>query len=101
MTGRKGEKRLLQELAESGEPEFIVVYGRRRVGKTYLVRETFGDGFFFSYTGIANINAKQQLREFAKALRELGRIVASESVEDPVGIADPKIGLTLLIFYVR
>ena len=73
MTGRKEEQRLLRELASSGESEFVVIYGRRRVGKTYLVRETFNNEFFFSYTGIANINARQQRAEFAKSLREYSR----------------------------
>ena len=72
MIGRKEEQRILNELAASGEAEFVVIYGRRRIGKTYLVRETFGDEFFFSYTGIANINARRQRAEFAKALREHG-----------------------------
>jgi AAA+ ATPase superfamily predicted ATPase len=72
MIGRKEEQKLLRELAASGEPEFVVVYGRRRVGKTYLVRETFGDEFFFSYTGVANTDAHQQRAEFTKALRESG-----------------------------
>ena len=72
MVGRKEEQRLLRELASSGEAEFVVVYGRRRIGKTFLVRETFGDDFFFSYTGVANQSAKQQRAEFAKALRGYG-----------------------------
>ena len=72
MIGRKEEQRLLNALALSEESEFVVVYGRRRVGKTFLVRETFGNDFFFSYTGIANCSAGQQRREFTKALREYG-----------------------------
>jgi len=72
MVGRKEEQRLLCELASSGEPEFVVVYGRRRIGKTFLVRETFGNDFFFCYTGIANRNARHQRTEFAKTLREYG-----------------------------
>jgi len=72
MIGRKEERRLLLDLAASGEPEFIVIYGRRRVGKTYLVRETFAGEFFFSYTGAANITAGKQRAEFAKALIEHG-----------------------------
>ena len=72
MIGRKYERQLLMDLADSSEPEFVVVYGRRRVGKTYLVRETFENKFFFNYTGIANINGKRQLEEFTKALREHG-----------------------------
>ena len=57
MVGRKEERRLLNELASSGEAELVVIYGRRRVGKTFLVRETFGNDFFFCHTGVANINA--------------------------------------------
>jgi len=72
MIGRKNEQRLLNELASSGTSEFVVIYGRRRVGKTFLVRETFSNKFFFSYTGIANVNAKQQRKEFVKTLREYG-----------------------------
>ena len=72
MIGRKEEQLLLRSLASSGEAEFVVVYGRRRVGKTFLVRETFDNDFFFSYTGIANIGAARQRAEFAKALREHG-----------------------------
>ena len=72
MVGRKEEQRLLNELAMSAEAEFVVVYGRRRIGKTYLVRETFGNDFFFSYTGVANRSARQQRTEFAKSLREHG-----------------------------
>ena len=82
MIGRKEEQRILNELAMSGESEFVVIYGRRRVGKTYLVRETFGDDFFFSYTGIANISARQQRSEFAKALRDYGW-VSDQSGIDP------------------
>ena len=47
MIGREKEQRRLRELADSGEAEFVAVYGRRRVGKTYLVRETFDGDFTF------------------------------------------------------
>ena len=72
MIGRKEEQQRLNELASSGEAEFVVIYGRRRIGKTFLVRETFGNDFFFSYTGVANRNARQQRTEFTKSLREYG-----------------------------
>jgi len=83
MVGRKEERRLLQELALSGESEFVVIYGRRRVGKTFLVRETFENEFFFCYTGIANISARQQRNEFAKALREFGWVPKDGASEVP------------------
>ena len=51
MIGRRFERERLLEKYKSGQPEFVVVYGRRRVGKTFLVRETFGDKFAFQHTG--------------------------------------------------
>ena len=39
--GRKEEKKILTDCMESGRPEFMVVYGRRRIGKTFLIREYF------------------------------------------------------------
>ena len=50
--GRENEQRLLEELFESKESEFVAVYGRRRVGKTYLIRETFNYRFSFYHIGI-------------------------------------------------
>ena len=41
MLGREEEKRVLLSLLESDKSEFVAIYGRRRVGKTYLVREAF------------------------------------------------------------
>jgi AAA+ ATPase superfamily predicted ATPase len=72
MIGRRKEQSLLKEIANREEADFVVVYGRRRVGKTYLVRETFGNEFTFSYAGIARIKAKQQIAEFYRALVEHG-----------------------------
>ncbi|MDR0817355.1 MAG: ATP-binding protein [Clostridiales Family XIII bacterium] len=73
MIGRQEERAELLSLAASDDPHFIVVYGRRRVGKTYLVRETFGDSFTFQFTGIAGSNLKEQLTAFVKALSHYGK----------------------------
>jgi predicted AAA+ superfamily ATPase len=70
LIGREEERRKLLELAASDSPEFVVVYGRRRVGKTFLVRETFNGTFDFAYTGIANVTTKEQLGGFHQALQE-------------------------------
>ena len=59
--GRKEEIATLVSLKQSKEPAFVAVYGRRRVGKTYLVREFFNDTFTFKLTGIANVELLQQL----------------------------------------
>jgi len=79
MIGRKEEQRLLYELAQNGEAELVVVYGRRRIGKTYLVRETFENKFFFNYTGAANITAKQQIKEFTRTLCEHGWVPGEDA----------------------
>lgn len=55
MIGRKNEADILKESTEKSQAQLIVVYGRRRVGKTFLVRETFPDGFFFQHTGILDV----------------------------------------------
>ena len=47
MIGRIKEKNQLLEAFGSEYSEFVAVYGRRRIGKTFLVRETFGQGFTF------------------------------------------------------
>ena len=72
MIGRFEERGELNRLYESVESEFVAVYGRRRVGKTYLVRETFGDCFAFHHTGLPNATKRQQLAHFAKSLNEAG-----------------------------
>ena len=50
--GRKNEQDVLAQAMESQKPEFIVVYGRRRVGKTYLIKEFFNNQFAFYALGI-------------------------------------------------
>ena len=47
--GRKKEQRQIMDLYESGKPEFLAVYGRRRVGKTFLIRETLRDKITFEH----------------------------------------------------
>lgn len=72
LVGRRAETRRLQELCDSPRPEFAVIYGRRRVGKTYLVREFFGNSFAFYTSGIAGGKSKEQLWSFGESLREAG-----------------------------
>ena len=69
--GRKQEQKELRRLFESDEPELVVVYGRRRVGKTYLVNQVFGEeGFVFKITGLYKSKLPIQLKNFALALQE-------------------------------
>ncbi len=72
LTGRYKEQKMLLSLLDSQESEFVAVYGRRRVGKTFLVRETFNYKFTFQHTGLQNANKKEQLKEFQKSLKNCG-----------------------------
>ena len=72
MIGRIEEQRMLLERAKEEEAQLIVLYGRRRVGNTYLIRETFANDFIFSYTGYEKVSKARQLSEFTKALRAYG-----------------------------
>ena len=74
MIGREAEKEDLVRFMESKKSEFVVVFGRRRVGKTYLVREFFGDTFSFYHTGMANTEKEIQLRNFNSSLQKYGKM---------------------------
>ena len=50
LVGRKQESEVLRKYHSSDKAEFLVVYRRRRVGKTFLVRQYFRDNFFFYST---------------------------------------------------
>lgn len=68
--GREKEIRQLRSRFESPSPEFVVVYGRRRVGKTCLVRKAFDGKFDFYLTGLYKKNSRRQLENFANALSD-------------------------------
>ena len=75
MVGRTKELKALQSRYESAESEFVAVYGRRRVGKTFLIRNAFAGQFAFQHAGLARGGMKKQLRHFKNSLKEAGRIV--------------------------
>ena len=68
--GRDKEKAALKSYYESGVPEFLVVYGRRRIGKTFLIREYFGGKFDFTVTGLANGKKEDQLKGWNMAIND-------------------------------
>lgn len=70
--GRKEEIGLLQAIKASGKAEFVAVYGRRRVGKTYLIQQFFDNSFAFSATGIIDGNKDEELYTFSIALSNIG-----------------------------
>ncbi|MDX8430255.1 MAG: ATP-binding protein (plasmid) [Candidatus Algichlamydia australiensis] len=68
--GREREQELLNDLIRSKKSEFIAIYGRRRIGKTYLIKNFMSSvsGTFFHVTGIQKGTSKDQLEEFAKQI---------------------------------
>lgn len=70
--GRKDEQRILMDCLESNRPEFLVVYGRRRVGKTFLIKEFFDQRFSFYATGVNGTGMAGQLEYFNESLLEYG-----------------------------
>ena len=72
LIGRKAEQQELLKAYKSDYSEFVVVTGRRRVGKTFLVRETFNYQFSFQHSGLANQKTRSQLREFRQSLIKCG-----------------------------
>ena len=68
--GRKQEQENLIRFMDSNESEFIAIYGRRRVGKTFLVRKLLGEHFAFYVTGMDNVTMQDQLLNFTLELRK-------------------------------
>ena len=70
MVGRKEQIRRLEDALKSKRPEFIAVTGRRRVGKTYLIDQTYKEHICFQLTGIQDGSMQRQLVNFAQKLAE-------------------------------
>jgi AAA+ ATPase superfamily predicted ATPase len=87
--GRANELQEFKRLANTWASEFIAVYGRRRVGKTFLIREGFNNKFDFNITGMANGNLSQQLANFHLAIKK----------HDPSGIITPPASSWLEAFH--
>ena len=76
--GRKKEIEELERLYNAENAEFVAVYGRRRVGKTYLIKEVFKDRFAFWHTGLSPYDhdkkflLRDQLQTFFYSLQDYG-----------------------------
>lgn len=75
--GRKSEQDTLARIYESRQSEFVAICGRRRVGKTFLVREYFEQEMVFQASGLAGGNTQEQLKNFFYTLRRYDRKVSS------------------------
>ena len=68
--GREFEKNILHSCIDSNSPEFIAVYGRRRIGKTFLIKTYFKGKFDFYMTGVFNSSLPDMLDYFHAQLEE-------------------------------
>lgn len=68
IVGRKHEQDILQMCYDSPKAEFVAVYGRRRIGKTYLVKQYFDEQFDFYATGVYQETRSEQLKHWQNQL---------------------------------
>jgi uncharacterized protein len=69
--GREQEQGTFKKLLQSPQAEFAVIYGRRRVGKTYLVKEFFEEQLVFSFTGSYETETAIQINNFYLELKRV------------------------------
>ena len=72
LIGRDAEIEKLEALAQSPHAEFLALFGRRRVGKTFLVNQVFKNRFAFKMTGVIEGTLKDQFTAFSDAMEEFG-----------------------------
>ena len=70
LVGRKEEQKILKELLTSNESEFVAIYGRRRVGKTFLINTVYKKEIVFEITGLNKAKQATQLENFANLLNK-------------------------------
>ena len=84
MIGRQNELKVLKKAYDSNESQLVAIYGRRRIGKTYLVNEAFNHAFAFHHSGLKRGNLKEQLKQFRMSLRQHLSVPAASSTSDSV-----------------
>jgi uncharacterized protein len=73
IAGREEEQKLLSQVVDSPSPELVAVYGRRRVGKTYLIRQALAKQIVFEFSGTKDETRSQQLANFHKTIEKKNR----------------------------
>lgn len=66
--GREEEKLLLENIVANTKADLVAVYGRRRIGKTYLLRNYLQKHIAFEYSGVHNVETSIQLTNYCQAL---------------------------------
>jgi hypothetical protein len=68
LVGRVAEEKILSEALTSASAELIAVFGRRRVGKTFLIRSVYRKQLVFELSGVHNASSGEQLLNFSQAI---------------------------------
>lgn len=68
LIGRDKEHAELERCLNSDRSELVIVYGRRRIGKTFLIEEFFDRKFDFKYVGAHGMTTRRQLNNFLNVL---------------------------------
>ncbi len=82
LIGRAEEKKRLTDALQSNKPELIALIGRRRVGKTFLVRKTYDAQIKLEVTGLQDDDQKAQLQNFWISMRAYGLHTTSKQQPD-------------------
>lgn len=72
LIGRRQEIELLKRISQDDNSHFVAVYGRRRIGKTFLIRESFDYRFTFQHAGLSEGGMKEQLFAFVSSMKDAG-----------------------------
>nr|MBP3281103.1 ATP-binding protein [Treponema sp.] len=108
IVGRKEEIKLLRGIAKDDRSHFVAVYGRRRVGKTFLIRESYDYDFTFQHAGLSAGGLKDQLFAFCSSLKDSGYsfkrkpenwLEAFEGVKDVIRKSQTEKKLSLLMSF--
>ncbi len=90
--GRVEEQRILQKAFDSEEAEMVAIIGRRRVGKTFLINEVYGEKINFEVTGIQHAPREEQIKNFMFQLKR--------SMDLPIDIPAPSSWLDAFILLI-
>lgn len=87
IVGRKQEIEELEKLYNSDRPEFVAVYGRRRVGKTFLIKQALKDRFTFQHTGVSPVDQEDEKNRMKTQLESFYYTMLNHGLE---GFKQPK-----------
>ena len=85
--GRKQEIEELERLYGSNRAEFVAIYGRRRVGKTFLIKQTLKDRFTFQHTGVSPVDQQDEKNRMKTQLESFFYSMLNHGLE---GYKQPK-----------